>query len=423
MSKSLSSPPLRLWLIVAALLLATALASHNMSHDFLWWDETISTQIAGTGINGPLLLSQIWHNASADPWHPPGFFLLLNGWARLFGASQFSLRLFPFLTGILTLAWTYRLGVWTGGRRVGLAALVILSGAAYFLDMMTELRPYMMYALFGVMSVALYWRLRSGKAQRERPDLMTFSMSILGLLYAHYFASLIVAVLAGYHLLFTRRDRQWWRIATSALIGALLFVPWLVVFATAVRISTGNQRFDALNTGDFLRLLADGISNGVLPFLLVLVPGIVVAWRSGSGRFLLWLFGLYLVLALIVNQWLHLLTHLRYIIALWGGAAVVAGYGVVWLRRQPSFGKLLVAALVIAWWSVAAYQTLTPDFRNRMFREQFISFFRPNLPLYDALRTIQPKLQADDIVLYDAPDSPWAVSGAFDYYTGDWTIS
>lgn len=425
------SPPLQMSyhavLIVAALLFAAFLASHSMSRDFLWWDEHWSTQIAGTGSYSPLSLMAVWQNASADPWHPPAFYLILNLWNSIFGGSQFALRLFPFFTGMLALAWVYRFGAWAGGRVVGLGALCFLCGSAFFLDFMTELRPYMLYALFGIMCPALYWRFITGKPNKMVPWL--FGFSVLGLLYSHYFAALVAVALGSYHLLFVRKNRLWWQTIGYAVGGAVLFVPWLFVFLTAVQIASGGERYNVLENGEALFLLIRGLGNAeanisFMPFMVIFIRGIVVTVRHQTGRFILWSFAIILIWALAINAWLAVLAHLRYVIVLWGFAAVLVGWAFHWaLQQQKEYGRLFIVVVLIYWWGLAANHMLfSLDFQNRMFRQDFVNIFRPNLPLYDALKTIEPELHNDDILLLDSPIGDWAVAGAFSYYTGSWGI-
>ncbi len=417
------NPPFQLsyhLLIVVALLFAAFLASHSMSRDLLWWDEHWSVQIAGTGVYSPISLAQVWQNASGDPWHPPAFYLILNIWNDIFGGSQFALRLFPFFTGMLALAWVYRFGAWADRRMVGLGALCFLCGSAFFLDFMTALRPYMLYALFGIMCPALYWRLINGKPNKIVP--LLFAFSVLGLLYSHYFAALVAVALGSYHLLFVRKNRLWWQIIGYAVGGAVLFIPWLLVFFTAVQIASGGERYNVLDNGAALLLLIDGLTNGFLPFVLLMILGIVVAWRNSFVRFVAWSFAVILMLALAINAWLAVLAHLRYIIVLWGFAALIAGWAIVWIWQRRN-GRLFAIILLFVWWGLAAHHMLfSLDFQNRMFRQDFVNIFRPNLPLYDALHTIEPELRHNDIVLLDSPIGDWAVAGAFHYYTGAWGI-
>lgn len=426
------SPPIQISyhsvLIVVALLFAAFLASHSMSRDFLWWDEHWSTQIAGTGIYSPSSLVQVWQNASADPWHPPAFYLILNIWNSIFGGSQFALRLFPFFTGMLALAWVYRFGAWAGGRLIGLGALFFLCGSAFFLDFMTELRPYMLYALFGIMCPALYWRLITGKSNKIVP--LLFGFSVLGLLYSHYFAALVAVALGGYHLLFVRKNRLWWQTIGYAVGGAVLFIPWLLVFLNAVKIASGGERYNVLENGEALLLLIRGLGNAnfddsrlFISFSIVFIASVVVAVYNRAGRFAVWSFAIILILALAINEWLAVLAHLRYIIVLWGFAALVIGwFGGEWVWKQHK-GRIYTIILLVIWWILAAHHTLfSLDFQNLMFRQDFVNIFRPHLPLYDALQTIEPELHHDDILLLDSPIGDWAVAGAFSYYTGSWSI-
>ncbi|MCB0226450.1 MAG: hypothetical protein KDI02_22345, partial [Anaerolineae bacterium] len=72
---------------VTLLLLLTggfALRLYRLGEQSLWYDETVSAFLAGQSI--PALIAH-----TARDIHPPGYYLLLHGWATLAGNSEFSL--------------------------------------------------------------------------------------------------------------------------------------------------------------------------------------------------------------------------------------------------------------------------------------------------------------------------------------------
>ena len=74
--------------------------------------------------------------------HVPLFFLLGAGWAHLVGWTQFALRLFSVLAGVLMIAWLYRLGSDVFNRRTGLAAALLIGTSAYMILYVHNFRMY-----------------------------------------------------------------------------------------------------------------------------------------------------------------------------------------------------------------------------------------------------------------------------------------
>ena len=73
----------RQWLLVAILLLGAGLRLVRLGTGSLWYDETVSVHLAA---KSPAAL--IAH--TAGDIHPPGYYLLLHGWTRLAGSSDFA---------------------------------------------------------------------------------------------------------------------------------------------------------------------------------------------------------------------------------------------------------------------------------------------------------------------------------------------
>src|SRR5258708_38018364 len=88
---------------LVVILLATVLRFHLLGHQSFWNDEGNTLRLVERPI--PTLLE----NASHDI-HPPGYYLALKAWWLLTGDSEFALRAFSALAGVLTVACVYALG-------------------------------------------------------------------------------------------------------------------------------------------------------------------------------------------------------------------------------------------------------------------------------------------------------------------------
>lgn len=261
-------------LLLAALLLGAALRFYHLDAQSFWNDEGNSARLAERSVR------LIIEGAAGDV-HPPGYYLLLRIWRDLTGGSEFSLRSFSALCGVLTVAVTAALGRRAGGAwtAVGAACGLTLHPLAIYYSQ--EAR---MYALLGLIAAATVWI--AAEIQRRRA---LFSPTLAGLvvvltlgLYTHY---AYVFVLLGVNVAFaatwlTHRPLRWRRSLIWAgchALAALAFLPWL---PHALR-ATGWTPPD-LNTGQALIEMANALLVG-----LTLPADITPYWLPVTGALVL----------------------------------------------------------------------------------------------------------------------------------------
>ena len=92
----------------------------------------------------------------------PLFYLLGAAWAQLAGWSQYALRLFSVLAGMLMIAWLYRFGSDMFNRRIGLLAAILMSTSAYMILYVHDFRMYTLLLLLAIIHTWLYGRLAHG---------------------------------------------------------------------------------------------------------------------------------------------------------------------------------------------------------------------------------------------------------------------
>ncbi|MGB3220166.1 MAG: glycosyltransferase family 39 protein, partial [Anaerolineae bacterium] len=89
-------PARRLWPVLLLLLLALALRLHRLAGPSLWYDEGVTAAISQRNLAD---LAR-W---TADDIQPPLYYVLVAGWTRLAGASEWALRFPSVAAGLLTL--------------------------------------------------------------------------------------------------------------------------------------------------------------------------------------------------------------------------------------------------------------------------------------------------------------------------------
>jgi len=220
------------------LLLAFALRVWRLDAQSIWYDEGLSLFLARQAPAQTVALS-----AATD--HPPLHTLLLNGWLRVAGDSDFAARYLSVFFGVLAVVLTYAVGARID-RRAGLigAGLLALSPLAVYYSQ--ETRGYAL--LLALVLTATWASLRLLTGDRRRPRWWLYVAAMSAALYTHYFAAFVWAAIntawiinAAGTALFQRTgakrtpvDSQpgasaWfvvsWLIAQAAIV--VLFAPWL----------------------------------------------------------------------------------------------------------------------------------------------------------------------------------------------------
>src|SRR5437763_4045899 len=130
--------------VVAVVALGVVLRFLTSSH--LWLDEALTVNIAR------LPLSRI-SDALRHDGSPPLYYMVLHGWIGVFGSGDVAVRALSAVFAVATLPLIWIAGLRVGGRRAGIAALLLLASSPFAIRFATEAR---MYSLLGLLAVAGY---------------------------------------------------------------------------------------------------------------------------------------------------------------------------------------------------------------------------------------------------------------------------
>ena len=317
--------------IIAVILLAAGLRFHQLGTQSLWNDEGASIVMARRS------LSAILTNAAADI-HPPGYYILLAGWTKLAGESEFALRALSALESILTVAVIYALGRRLFGPDAGLIAALLLAVNTFAIYYAQETR---MYAQLGLLAAGGMWALvvwLRGRAHTFRPLIALALINAAGLYtqYAYPFTMLAQGVV---FLLWwaRRRDGRAFGLYTAANLGTLLlFAPWA---GEAIRqVTTWPNSTGGTDPGAVFGVLVYGLTArsgvGWLPAFGALIFAAMGLWLSRERPLLLlpplWTAitaGAFLLLGLQPDDIKQLLPATE-------AAALWLGAGAAWLWRD-----------------------------------------------------------------------------------------
>ncbi len=253
----------------------------------VWFDEAYSITLIQQPIDGLLALT----NVDA---HPPLYYLLLKGWAALFGDGELALRSFSALCGALAAGS----GVWLVRRlfgvRAALMSLLLVVLAPFLLRYGFEIR---MYALASLISIVATHALVSGvRAQTHRAWYWAAYAALvaLGMFTLYYTAFVWIAHVVW--LLATHRSREPKK--------SLFKQPWLAAYVGSVAlfapyVPTFYDQF----THSALSGVAQAVTFKQIVSVISLMFSYLVEWQLDPWSSLVVVAVIGCIVALIVQAW------------------------------------------------------------------------------------------------------------------------
>lgn len=219
-------------LLLIVLLLATGLRLYHLDGQSLWNDEGTSVSVAQ---RDP---ATIVRDAALDI-HPPLYYLLLNGWTRLFGTTEAAVRMLSVLLGIVLVAQIFGLGHTLSGPRFGLVAAFLAAINPFQVYYSQEAR---MYILIAVLAAGAVWGFVRYAQTRAWPYLLALALLEAAGLYTHYSFGFIILIINLAFLVTLRRGTALrgllpWLASQIAVL--ILYLPWL---PTAIQQVSGWPR-------------------------------------------------------------------------------------------------------------------------------------------------------------------------------------
>ena len=382
--------------MIPLLLLVTFMAAQGLNADLIWYDELTAIGHAG-GLTGPYSPLDIANSVREhSPKHTPLFFEMVAGWAALVSWHQAVLRCLPLFFGLLSLAWTFRIGTDFVGARTGFWTSAFLGLNVFWLEYFHEIR---MYSLQFMLIMALAWHylwLTRANSPKRRYHWLGLTLYTALSLYAQPFSIIYHFALGIYHLLFVRVSRIWFQIALAFLVAALFYLPWLPVTMTGLTAKF-DTAFDAISLEQAINVFTRLLSNGNWPLLLALIVAALLPLRQVSLRRRLqplWLLALFvLVILLVANEEIGLipLRRSRYFFITWGMWALVIGSGLAWLKP-----RWIAPLLIVVYLGSGFALRQAEDYLGYQGTISAVSLYPP---LTDYVEALRGKTRAQDYVV------------------------
>jgi mannosyltransferase len=410
---------------VIILLVAALLRFHNLGEQSYWNDEGNTLRLVERAL--PDLIA-----AAGRDIHPPGYYLLLKAWHSLAGDTEFALRAFSALCGLLTVACVYQLGKLLFAAGAGAVAAFLVAINSFSVYYGQEAR---MYALLALVAVAALLALSRWLLYQRRAAALTLALlNALGL-YVHYSYPFLMLgqglIFLLYFLRYKGGGRGWQNLITFTALNLLTIALFAPQLATAIGQIGGWQQANAAPPPDHapLTLLAwltygntfaeYGGPLSLLSFgyvAIFAVVGSLPGWQADRPRgrrlgFLVPIIALIGCIAFFFLFGLYREGNLKFLLPAQALLALWLGRGVwlLWIVGSPnlflpqeSWPRLLAILGLISIFN------LSSDALNKLYADPH--FARDNY------RAIAQKLLAEarpnDLVILNAPNQ----AEAFSYY-------
>ncbi len=345
-------------------LLALGLRLFRLGFRSLWLDEAYSLKLASADWQG------IVQGAAMDI-HPPLFHILLGGWIRVFGTSEYALRSLSALMGALLIPVIFKLVAVMINRRAAWFTAGLTAVSPYFLELSRSGRMAGLLALLVVLAWYFFWRFLNDD---RIWSIVGYGAAILAALYTHYFGFLVLFsqhlyIFMGIGKLKLSREKRkaWMLIQMFLLLG---YSPWLTIFWK--HLSSGGPSWRGVGASWFEPLhslysfmvgiscwtLADKLSAGSLLLVAAIPAGayLIPRWRDWYGVMLprawgLILTGIFVPLGLV---WVYSINKInvfdnRYLSFPAAACLLLLGTALAALPRRKS---IIVGGLILAGFAI-----------------------------------------------------------------------
>jgi mannosyltransferase len=328
----------------------------------VWFDEAYSVLLAKQPVLDLIRLT------SVDA-QPPLYYLLLKGWASVFGWSELALRSFSAIAmggavilGALLVKRTF-------GVRAALMALPFVALSPLLLRYGFEIQMYALGALIGIAATYTLVSALQTKLRSRQWKLYALYAVLLTLgLYTHYL--MVLLWLAHLAWLIGRAYSNKQPIAKTpwfvALVGStILFLPWIPVVVAQINDGTQSAVLQVMTIENLVGIvsfaflyqppwLLGGLGTAVVLFVIISLGVLAIrAFKKASKkeREYLWLFTLYLLIPVLlialVSLWKPLYLE-RYVSLFVVGAMLGVGVIVSYTAKKLSSWTGLVVFVLYA---------------------------------------------------------------------------
>src|SRR5256886_13647238 len=176
------APRVRAEVVVVAPVVAIGVGLRFSARSDLWLDEALTVNVARLPL--PRLPEALRHDGA-----PPLYYVLLHGWMRLFGTSDFAVRSLSSICSVASLPLAWMAGRRVGGRTAAVGTLVVVASSPFAIRYGTEAR---MYALVGLLVLVGFLALSKALQKPTAGRLAAIGLVTAAPLLSHHRAGVLL---------------------------------------------------------------------------------------------------------------------------------------------------------------------------------------------------------------------------------------
>jgi len=226
-----------LTILIIILALGLFLRLHQLDTENLWVDEAYTLNIATQ--QDISAFSQQLELTEGAPW---GHYILLYYWIKIFGNSEFSIRLPSVIFGVLSILIIYEIGKNISDKKNGLLASFMLATSMLQVLYSQEARMYAVYGFLILLSAYFFVLIMKMEKEINRKNKLFFAYGLTMILafYFNYFTGFMIIFYSFIVLWFNKKEmfREWVRINAIVIF---LSIPVIFLYL--------KQHINAANTG------------------------------------------------------------------------------------------------------------------------------------------------------------------------------
>ncbi len=353
------------WLLLALMLIALGLRVYHLNAQSLWSDEGLSLYRArltlGENLSNIIVVPP---NVPTRDTNPPLYFVALSGLRALLGESEYALRFWSVMMGVVTVPLLYVTGRRLFSPAAGVLAAVLGTFAPLLVWYSQEARMYTSLVVLSLASVYTLLRAIEPTAPHALRRWLIWMLVTVAALYTHFTAFFLLPF-EGLLILTAlwRHHRRWVLVAACGLIvlGLPIGLYGWSRAQVGVEPSFGFRPLSSI-AEEISSAFAVGRSNetfqplwAVLPSLLLLIIGSVVGLiRQRRSTINVWLYLLVPLLSFYAVTFVRpLFSGARHLLLIAPPFYLLVAYGltVLWLRvRLMGVAALAVVLIFMGWW-------------------------------------------------------------------------
>jgi mannosyltransferase len=337
-------------LVIGIAMVAAFFSFLHIGDKSVWFDEAHSIFFA------KMPWRDLWTVLVSKEANQGLYYILLKFWL-VFGDSEFAVRALSALFAVASIPFLYALANRLLGVRAGLAAVLLLSVNAYFIEYAQEARGYSLVLFLVILSSYLFVRM----IQDPDEKITYYGYIIVGSLavYAHFFAALVVAAQA-FSVPFLPPDKsRTRRLSCAGLVIAALITPIIYFILTK---DTGQISWIPRPSLNQLKILLMDLSGDVghrgyltsvyvLPCVIAVSYALVTLFKAGRSMetwryaFAVLLLGVPVFISFAFSFIKPILLN-KYLIVSMPGIVLLAGIGVSSMKNR-FFYPVMISLLVV----------------------------------------------------------------------------